>query len=786
MISTHKFFPLVIMILFFVHSLNGSTESQIDALKNKVERLPEHNRADAVKKAVLEIALERAKNALEVNILDESNALVQDVQNALTDPSDTFIQRNETITKGSLIKPLFTASNNPYLEGMLTDAKSILNKPDTVWPRTTKESPVFTDIAGNYGSRKQAQVVDDFIWLFMHEQSPMQYDAELLKRILRRSHALIDAYNLVLGYNNQLPIYDQFAFQLAFAHFYEISNLYPNLLLPSQKIAWDKAIEKERLRLSKPLKGKLNNINIETARMVGAMYVGLHTKDRQIIKNVITHTDRVLSFLKPDGAWGYHALGNPSVNYHDEVTNLLLIIYEELNYEPILETLEATQWKGPVMGKTDEFWTSPHFKTFRWNITRGAEYGSEAVIALSRNPYLVWMRNRFPVNKHARRLHVRFFKNDLEGIALPDNYTIPDRNTQGPRAWYGEFTYAGSFRDNPPGFYGHETLMGAMTVDKEDGRLNSVLTAITPRIWMYPVDESVEKIDVQVQSKHTERSLPVSAFGYLTSNENSATTISKNYSVGTSIHGISSSLRAAYQGPISDWRGRQLWIGLPDRMIGMVSTVPNKENPQAHALHGALRFISRGTAGAETLKHLEQISSNHYRYGQLDILIHHSNYNSVNTLTKEYRQKEFPASELIFSDRSAEPAPVGELKTYPADSEFTFIIEVKPIWTKEPVAVSHIIDVDLLCLEMIGEKRSIQVCLNVSSSFLQFGNLRARLPEGQASLVTSNGVLGINPFQTDMPELIDLAPGQHSVIIVSSDPDDHQPGWESFQDMVKN
>ena len=52
---------------------------------------------------------------------------------------------------------------------------------------------------------------------------------------------------------------------------------------------------------------------------------------------------------------------------------------------------------------------------------------------------------------------------------MPDNYTIVDRNVDGPRAWYGRFNYAATYHakaatETATG--GHETLMGAMTVDE--------------------------------------------------------------------------------------------------------------------------------------------------------------------------------------------------------------------------------------------------------------------------------------------------------------------------------
>ncbi len=751
--------------------------SRIAQLEAQVAALPAATLEDGVKRAILELALERAEYALDVFLYTEAQSLIDDVEAALAQSAADFAQRNPAADNLAILKPLLTATNNPYLDAMVLEANEALATTDVVWSRATAGNPAFSGLNGSYGVRAAPELARTFFWLFAHEQSPMRYDPELLKRVLRRAHAYVDAINLDPAGDIEAPVVmDQFCVEAAFPLLFEIHELHPGLLLPSEELVWDNAMiaaTTEMYTWGQMAEGYSPwNYNIETARMVGALNVGLYTGNQTFIDRALAHVDKVLLLMRPDGAVPYHGEGNPSVNYHNALYGSWLKIYEQTGYEPITAALEASQWKGPVMGRTDEFWTSPHYKAYRWNFQKGTEVGPEAVAALSGNPYLRWMLDNGGTTG-VDRDQVAWYDASILSGPLPDNYTIPDRNVGGPRAWYGEFCYAGAFRPNPAGMEGRETLMGAMTVDPADGRLNSILADATPRIWMSP--------DAYLNENGQE----VSALGVLTANEVAATTITRNYSVGTSVHDITATQGGAYQGPFSEWKGRQIWLGLPDRILGLVSTVPSVDGAEAYAVNGVVRLISGGSTGAETTKVLTTVGPGHYRYGQLDILVHDSTYTSLNGFEVEYRKAEYPATELTFSDRASEPAAVGALNSYPTNTDFRFVIEVRPSWTTTDLtSVSVLGDQQVVGLEVVGTDRSFQVWLNTTDSNRQVTIERNNLPAVDDSLTLSDGVLGTAPFDHVIPGQVTLLPGQHCVLVVSSDPADHEPGWESFESMV--
>jgi hypothetical protein len=753
---------------------SSSTSLALRQLEKKVAARPHSNATQRVKRAVLELAVERARNSLDAGLDREAQALIQDVEDALRKPADRFADRNPKAGHLAILKPLLTERKNPYLDAMVSAAREELKKEDIAWPRATPDHPAFTGLKAPRDVRKTGDKMREYFWLFAHKQSPMRGNPELLKRSLRRAHAYIDGLDLVTkeeGFKHGL--YDQFAVEESFSGLYEIIELHPGLLLPSQKLAWDRSLKKaadtlwERMR-----KANAWNLNIETARMVGVLNLGYYTKNKEMVAKVISHVDAVLKRMRPDGAWPYHGDGNPSVNYHNNLLGSLLRIYEQTDYKPIAKALADSQWKGPVMGRTDEFWTSPFYKAYRWNREKHSEAGPEAVVALTENGFVRWLLNR---DIRADRDQVAWYRADVKPRPLPDRYTIPDRNVGGPRAWYGQFTYAGTFYNPPPKMEGHETLMGAMTVDEKDGRLNSILADVTPRVWMFPEDQL-----------HADGHRVNSAWGVLTKDLVAATTITQNYSISTAVHGITAVYRTAYQGATTDWKGRQIWIGLPDRIVGLVSLVPSKEGAEAYAVNGVLRLISGGTAGAAETKKLKRISDNHYRYGQLEILVHDTTYKSLTPIVKKYRLEKYPATELTFSNRQKEPGPVGKLNKFPADTDFRFVVEVRPTWTKDPLKVKMLGDQDLLGIQLLSGKKGWQVWLNASDKDRKCTIERKQLPRGKASVTLSDGLLGRAPFDSEFKAQVTLKPGQHALLVVSPDPKGHKPGWKSFADMIKN
>jgi hypothetical protein len=504
--------------------------------------------------------------------------------------------------------------------------------------------------------------------------------------------------------------------------------------------------------------------------MVAMLNLGYYFNKQEVIDKVLRHVDGTLSKMKPDGAFPYNGDSNPSCNYHGAILGSLSKIYDISGYEPLVKALTATQWKGPVMGRTDEFWTSPFHKTFRWNYERGTENANQLVITLSKNPYANSLRGKFG---GADRDSIPWYRASLPTKPMPDNYTIIDRNVNGPRAWYGRFNYAATYHSKSPdenNTGGHETLMGCMTVDEPDGRVNSILVNATPRV-------KVTKEDL----KDAKGNIQSTAWAQLTAGLKGVYLTGRHYSASAATYSLTTTRGYAYQGKTTDWQGRQVWLGLPDRIIGLLSTVPTKDAAGALEIHTVLRLISGGTAGAAVCKKLEKTGENRYRYGELDIIIHHSNFAAVTADIIPYRRKNYPASELTFrARRKNDAAP----QTYPATTEFLCAVEVRPSWAKGEAKVVASSEDRLLKLHALLDGKRWRVIFNPGDKAVT-----VKLPVKTGPPIKTS--LRISDLQQGLPSeqiqrAFDLAPAQEAVLIESADPVDHLPGWESFEAMVKN
>lgn len=167
---------------------------------------------------------------------------------------------------------------------------------------------------------------------------------------------------------------------------------------------------------------------------------------------------------------------------------------------------------------------------------------------------------------------------------------------------------------------------------------------------------------------------------FLSTEMTGAACIGKQYSACSAAYTLACRRLRASLGTVSDWRTEQIWIGLPDRIVGLVTMRPTKEGASAYELAGVLRLISGGTTGALVPKKLERVSENAYRYGQLEIAIHSSNYAGHEERVVDSRREQYPATEL-------ELQPGAEAVYVASDDPQ----DHKPGWTSfEQMANSHL------------------------------------------------------------------------------------------------
>jgi hypothetical protein len=648
----------------------------------------------------------------------------------------------------SVMRPPITIEGNPYLERLVGGARADLAKPEKQWPKATEASNPFEGLSGESGSRDVAERMEAWLWLYANPASPMKGDAEVLRRFLTLASAYTDAME-AYGKDEKIKagqgIFDDFAIAPAASAIREFAALYPDKLSPEQKAQWDRAMKYAGAVMWGKAKGRPGTYaNIDLALAFELLNFGLYLGNEEYLKQSKFLWTSHEKSIYPDGGIAYIGHQNESANYHNTCMHFLTRIYEVTGDEKAAEMLRRSEWYGPVTsGRLQEFWTVPSWKD-TWN-TNDATAGVESVVALTGNGYVRAMCEHSMSldsgNKKwaSYRYGVPWYRGDVKAKELPDSYTCIDRNVAGPRAWYGRWTYAASLRPIPPDEPGLATIMGAMALD-EKGGIAQTLMGVYPRVRLKA--ETITKDD----------KFDRTAYAWLTKDLKSSLVMGRTWSALQAtyrLHQYGSSTK----GPDADWNGRQVWLGLPDRVIGLIQISAATDNAKAIDVEGVLRLGTGGTINGKPTK-IETLSPTSWRYGDLVITMHEHDFAKVETPEVPFRLPKFPNTEIRLIDQRGAANAGNELLRYPASTKLSFLVEVRYGRSASPAEVKQ-------------TEKGFTVAL-AGKRFTVLTNQEPRKAlDGQvgADTVGPHGAVG--------------------VLVDSPDAEDKQGPWPSFADMTQ-
>lgn len=259
-------------------------------------------------------------------------------------------------------------------------------------------------------------------------------------------------------------------------------------------------------------------------------------------------------------------------------------------------------------------------------------------------------------------------------LARPD-YTVFDRNIQGPRAWYGRWNYAATLRRIHPSESGHDTLMGAQVADASPFRINAALMGVYPRIRVSATP-----------GPDTDGTFAENRHAWLTSGATGSVVVRRDFSTLAArrrLHVFGSSVKGAEV----PWTARQLWLGLPDRVVGLVTLAPD-EDTSVFEVQGALRLGHGGTARSPR-KTLAADGPDAWTYGDLSIRLHGHDYTALTTDVYAFRLPDAPITEITLRDQldgSTNTSPV----PYAAGTRRHFIAEIRPRAVTSAITVAEV------------------------------------------------------------------------------------------------
>ena len=456
---------------------------------------------EQLKKASLEVALEQAKSCLDSGTNTEAQKLLEEIEKAASkDARDMLTVGKETNTISSLRPPRVSA-HNPYLDRMVSGAIQELKAPDIAWPKETATTKAFDSAPIGVNARMLASKMQAWLWLLVNPASPLRGNPEVLARFLRVAHAYADAVDvqgnafLAAGKNRDSSeiirddegVFDKYALGPVSCALREFSEIYPQLLLPSQNNLWHRAMQAAATLVSSKIEPREGSYAVaDLHQAYELLNFGLYLHDESYLKKAQLLIDAQEKNIYPDGGIAANDHQNDANLLHDFTTAQLADIYEITRDLKLEDLLRLTEWYGPVSsGKMGEFWTVPCWKD-HWN-SADAPAGGESVAALTGNPYLRGMLDKklaeipLPRRWAENCDSIVWYRDDVKPLPLPDQFTIIDRNINGPRAWYGRFNYAATLRPIPQTEPGLSTLIGAHVLSAE-GKIGQLLMGVYPRI----------------------------------------------------------------------------------------------------------------------------------------------------------------------------------------------------------------------------------------------------------------------------------------------------------------
>lgn len=659
--------------------------ARLASLTSSVAALPNSSNPEQLKRVVLELALERAQACLNIGDFTDTNLLLDDVQNNLATPAATMAAVATGVTQVRAIRPLIetTPATNPYLKRINDGAALYLTTADLPWEKNTPELNVFADF--NL-ARSTAADMDALLWVFAHPNSGLRHHPEILRRLLRRTYAYLDAINVhgpLLPAGQLASFYDDFASAPASIVFREFQLLYPGLIPANSNTEWDNAMTTAANNLWAAFGNRSASwVNTDVAIAVELHNLGMKTGRQELIDKGRYFIDDVLTSgrMFADGAVGYIGTQNEAGGYQGTVASYVNRYYQITDRPQALEILKKMEWYGPINGRMIDWWTSPSWK-HAWNFINGSGQTGESTNG--KNPYTragldaSIAAAATATNWIGSTSEVGWYQSGTNALTRPDTYTVFDRNIQGPRSWQGGlWNTTGTLRAINDSESGHFTLMGAQVMDPDPNfRVNASVMGVFPRIRT-ATGGSRDADGTFAEYRHA----------WLTSKLAGESTVTPDFTaIGAShkIHVFASSTK----GTEHDWTARQVWLNLPDRSIGLLDLSPNA-NLTAYEVQGAIRLGYGGTAYSST-KTLASTGTNTWSYGKLRIKLHDHNYAEVAPEEYEFRVANAPITEITLRDQiggGSNNTPV----TYTAGSRWKYITEFRPDTTTDEVTVTEV------------------------------------------------------------------------------------------------
>ncbi|MEM0913837.1 MAG: hypothetical protein AAGB29_06015 [Planctomycetota bacterium] len=606
-----------------------------------VNGLPETTRAEQLKKQLLLWGIEDAEAYEEAGLDEYAQEHYRDIAalagKVLPEPSPK--------KAALLLSPMQETDpeRNPALARIYRTVETVMKEDE----RFVKGR--FTPRVNNkWYYTPHAHTLHQLAWAFCHPDSKYYLDPELFPFVMRRlslglefwyheAEATVKVGEKSLGTSNGLNNEQDFK-DVACALLYMTLTV-PDYFLPAEKERWLTGVRrKAELPMDGPvvsadnfLRGTPEVYSAKVFRipnkdynwMVGLAISSLLLDEQRFMDGALTILEMLNRSIYEDGGMPYINYENECISYHGIHVLGNLWMHRLTGDSRCMENLEKLRRFYPTHVEPSgevEYFTDTFAKHY-FSGPGVARTGSAILAQLFSCP----QNQRIAevtggTNSVNTPMFAEIYRPGLQAAPGHDQLVFYDRNIQGPRGRFGDWSFAGTTRVYDPDKKlrrGKDTLVGAMISDDPSERKGR------------PLNAAIAAVNVGVLKPESERVGKLREFNYymLSARERNADIVGPDFA-SFSTHFIPKGSKHNWNHVLSEYRTNQLFLMLPDRLVGFVSLDARREAPTGEVSGEIRLYDGRNRHNTEAGKRhdLEKTSEDSFTFGRMRVRLADHNF----------------------------------------------------------------------------------------------------------------------------------------------------------------
>jgi hypothetical protein len=742
-----KNFSVAIAPLPPISAAEQTLQKMMPPLAARLAALSESTPENQRKKIALSYQWEKLQKAIEQQSFEIGLDLMADIHDGL--------ERNmgRKVSDRPWLQPVAQTQNNPYLDASWNERwyQNFAATADDSWNLPTQHVAAYSSLYGKHGAFTQAVQATEWLMLALHPQSPLVDRPELLLRAMRR----IDAYLEDDYYGRKNEHF--FALGAAIMGALMLDQTYPEMILPRQKARWIKVVQRIAKAHDGDTGGNYSNADLGYGRI--RLACGLFLNDRACTARGLQQVFSWDANIFADGGTSYIAKQNESPGYHHACINLAydcFIMTRDARITDMLKKLELYPISVTDSNHTMEWYTAPSWKQ-SWYSAQSC--GAHRIVYyLTGNPYHVLIHRSDDFHQPtvpSMKSALVYQSHPQRHVVMPNRYTVYDQNIQGVRMNYDRFSCAMNGRITDQ-LVGKNTYVG-LTLAEPAANGTSVFSAAVYGVNAFPLGaNTISRESISVAMGHQ------------------FAAIAADYTLAKRLAGPS-----RREVP---WKGRQSWLYLPDRMIGIVEL--NPENIQRSSAITVQVDLGRAKSGALDHSPIQKYQEATWKFGKLLLHVHDTNLAGVQLSPAHPTSSSDSVRGPYHSWNLVDQANTSSWSKQARDYRGTYyaVIELKPMTTTSVAHVEKIQTKELIGVRVSCHQNTYTALYNSSDADVAIDSIVKTADP--STLVCDDRQSPHFAIPRKLSEKRTIARKQGLILVSGSDPNIRRPGIIGWRKLI--